>query len=368
MKQTSELFNCGLMEISFIRKTPFKKTVAFFDFYKGILVLFVIVYHIMELWRGLNADQSMYLPSEDVLYKLIGFIMPSFFIITGFGYKPMAVKSFACRYTKMLLLPYLYTALAVIAIVLLKDVLRGRNVIPDLITYVCSYLFVHLGKGSVVLPFLKEVGTVWYVWTLYLTFFLLNIIFLIKNDVVNKISIILMMLLGMYISKFRLEIFCIPQALVACGLVYIGYLLNKNKWFSKPMPKSWTVFLLFFAITSLIFGGSNMGEFYWRLGLIDYIGSIATALLLLKAYSYIVLPTNRGVEIIMTLGRYSLWILCLHGVDMIAMKWENVIFYFHFPIWINIGLHVVLDGTFIFIGCAALIWLRKLRYKLNTAS
>ena len=354
--------------MSLFRKTPFKKTVAFFDFYKGVLVLLVIIYHIMELWRGLNADQSMYLPSEDSLYKLIGFIMPSFFIISGFGYKPMEIKSFIGRYTKMLLLPYLYTAMAVIIIVLLKDLIRGRDVIPDLITYGCSFLFVHLGKGSELMPFLKEVGTVWYVWTLYFAFFLLNITFLTKSDVAEKVSVILMILFGMYISKFRLEIFCIPQTLVACGLVYIGYLLNKNKWFYKPIPKIWRFFLVFFATVSLIFGGSNIGESYWRLGLIDYIGSIATALLLLKAYSYIVLPTSRIIELIMTLGRYSLWILCLHGVDMIAMKWENVIFYLNFPIWINIGLHVILDGTFIFIGCAALIWLRKLRYKLNTAS
>ena len=354
--------------MSLIRKTPFKKTVAFFDFYKGVLVLVVILYHIMELWRGLNADQSMYLPSKAALFKIIGFVMPSFFIISGFGYKPMPIKDFAGRYSKMFLLPYLYTALAVIFIVVSKDVLRGRAIIPDLITYGCSFLFVHLGKGSVLMPFLKEVSTSWYIWSLFFVFLLLNLLNKVDSKPVKWLILVLMTLVGMYIPRLRLEVFCIPQVLVSCGIVYLGYLLNKNKWFYKPIPKSHLIVLIFFTLLSLIFGASNLGAVYWKLGVLDYIGSIATTLLLLKLYSYIIFPDNHIVEAVMTLGRYSLWILCLHGIDMVAVQWENVIYRFGFNIWINIGLHVVLDGIFIFIGCVALIWLRKLRYKLNTGS
>lgn len=65
----------------------------------------------------------------------------------------------------------------------------------------------------------------------------------------------------------------------------------------------------------------------------------------------------------MTVGRYGLWVMCLHGIDMLAVNWENIIIKIGLPIWGSVGVHFLLDILFVVSGCKILYELQKIRYR-----
>lgn len=351
------------MRLSWIRRTPFKNSIGFFDFYKGILIVLIPIYHILQTWRGIYIEESYLLPQRPMLYKMTAIMMPTFFVISGLGFRPSSMKKCIRKQAGLFLLPYLYMALTSVFLVCLKNIIQGRPPLFDVLSYIYGFLLVHMGKSSILNIKIREASTGWFLWTLFWGWILLNLICKVKNEGIRNIIIALTGIFGIALTKWPIGIFCIPECLQVCIMLYTGYMIKTKKWFYDVIPFRQKIVLGVFSLIFLSFGGANMGESYWKLGILDFFGSMAGTLLLLKAYTFLVLPDNKAVECIMTVGRYSLWVMCLHGIDMLAINWENVIVHMRFPIWISIGTHLFLDALFIGGGCVVLYKLQKVRYR-----
>ena len=351
------------MKLNWIRRTPFKNSIGFFDFYKGILMILILLYHILQTWRGIYIEESYLLPRMQLLYKITAIITPTFFVISGFGFRPSSMKKCIRKQAALFLRPYLYMALTSIVLVCLKNIIQGRPPFFDVLSYVYGFLLVHMGKSSILNIKMREASTGWFLWTLFWGWILLNLICKVKNERIRNIIIALTAILGITLTKWPIGLFCIPECLLVCIMLYAGYIIKTKKWFYSAIPYKQKIVLGIFSLIFLAFGGANMVESYWKLGILDLLGSMAVTFLLIKAYTYLVLPDNKVAECIMTVGRYSLWVMCLHGIDMLAVKWENVIVHIRFPIWISIGTHFLLDATFIICGCVVIYELQKIRYR-----
>ena len=87
--------------MNWIRKQPFKNRIGLFDFYKGILIILIIPYHIWNLWTG---------GVPRVLRTAV--VMVSFFILSGYGFKPVRTGESLKKQAKQLLFPYFLVAAA----------------------------------------------------------------------------------------------------------------------------------------------------------------------------------------------------------------------------------------------------------------
>lgn len=101
--------------MNWIRKQPFKNRIGLFDFYKGILIILIIPYHIWNLWTG---------GVPRVLRTAV--VMVSFFILSGYGFKPVRTGESLKKQAKQLLFPYFLVAAACVGILVLKNIVRGR--------------------------------------------------------------------------------------------------------------------------------------------------------------------------------------------------------------------------------------------------
>lgn len=347
--------------MNWIRKTPFKNQLGFFDFYKGILMICIPVLHILNLWKDSNGawDASTLISKTSV-------IVVSFFVISGYGFRPANMRKCLKKQCRQILLPYCYMAISCIAIIIIKNLLKGRNLLEDVTPCARGFFFAHTGSSVLFGKHIFEVSSGWFLWTLFWAWIILNAVFLLKDEKKIHVAVVCLGILGMCLTVLSPWIWCIPQSLLAAVLLYIGYLIKTKKFFACVMPVKYIVFCVMLFGISLAFGGSNMGSNYWRLGALDFMGTVAGTLLLLKIYSYILMPDNLIIEIIMMIGRYTYWIVCLHGIDMIAVNFENIIVHFELPYPVNILLHMGLDATFIAVGCKVILFAKKHRIKKLT--
>lgn len=344
--------------MDWIRKTPFKNQLGFFDFYKGILMICIPVLHILNLWKASEGawDASTLISKTSV-------VVVSFFVISGYGFRPTNMRKCLKKQCQQILLPYIYMAVACIAIIMLKNLVRGRALLVDVAPCVRGFLFSHTGSSSLFGKHIFEVSSGWFLWTLFLAWIILNTVFLLKDEKKIHAAVVCLGVLGMCLSLRSSWIWCIPQSLLAAVLLYIGYLIKTKKFFARVMPVKYIVLCALLFGVSLVFGASNMGSNYWKLGALDYLGTVAGTILLLKIYSYILMPGNLFTEVIMTIGRYSYWIVCLHGIDMIAINFENIIVHFQLPYVANVLLHMGLDALFIAAGCKVMLTVKKYKIK-----
>lgn len=344
--------------MNWIRKTPFKNQLGFFDFYKGILMICIPVLHILNLWKSSKGawDCSTLLSKTSV-------VVVSFFVISGYGFRPTNMWKCIKKQCQQILLPYCYMAIACIVIMLIKNLIRGRAILEEIIPCVSGFFFCHTGSSYLFGKYVFEVSSGWFLWTLLLAWIILNAVFLLKDEKKIHVTVFCLGILGMCLTLYSPWIWCIPQSLLAAVLLYIGYLIKTKKFFFSVMPIKYIVLSILLFGVSIIFGASNMGSNYWRLGVLDFWGTVAGTILLLKIYSYIIIPDNLFTEIIMTIGRYTYWIVCLHGIDMIAVNFENIIIHFHLPYVVNILFHIGLDALFIVLGCKVILEVKKYRIK-----
>lgn len=349
----------------FIRENKFKNRLGMFDFYKGSMMLLTIFVHIGAVW-------GLHIGSRDVIVFIIArtaSLFCGYFIISGYNFHP--AKPLVClkRQAKLFLLPYTYMLIACLAIQCLKNLFRGEGIMHGVLPYIIGFAL-GISENTKLYPFeTSDVMTAWFLLTLFIAWNVLNTIFLIKNQKRQIFVVISIGLIGMAMTLRAPWIWCIPQGCQAVPLLYIGFIMREKKFFFHKIPLRYVVLLLIPACVSFCLGGTFMAENIYKLGLLDYIGTAAGAILLLKLYSLIEFPDTHLVGYVESVGRYAYWILCIHGVDMLAIKFNEVLEFFPqicYP-W-NLCVQLVWGLTFVGVGCLLLNRIKSDFYRRRTRS
>ena len=256
--------------------------------------------------------------------------MAAFFIASGYGFRKRSIHKCIEQQLKTLLKPYVYTALATTvlhafihhaafgswdaAISESAKVLGGFLLgLPHTATYFGQQFF--------------SCGPMWYLVALMLAWVLLDVLLEVFPERYITPAVVGVTLLGWGVTLVWEAPFCIAQGMVSLPYLYIGYLAKKRRLFETPLSgraKAGLIASALGVVAGVLLTQStdcvSLGE--WTMGplsiLLDGAVGYGIIRLFLKWQRRVDGPISHAIEWV---GRRSLFIFCIHTVELTAIPW-----------------------------------------------
>ena len=215
-------------------------------------------------------------------------------------------------------------------------------------------------------------GPMWYLLALLMGWILLDVILNIFPERYIPWAVGGAALLGWGASLVWEPPFCLIQGAVITPYLYLGYLAKRQHWLDQPLSRRmscilWAAVLLIPA-AALATGRTDcvsMAE--WTLGPISILLDGLAGLLFIRLFLRWSQHRNPLVRFFEAIGRRSLYIFCVHTVELIAIPWYLFAAkYADRPI-LGISLQYVLSLGSIWLVCVLLQRRRDLIIRLFPA-
>lgn len=345
-----------------------------FDLVKGFAMILIVVNHMVS-----HYDTAV-LFADNTLLKMLGFllyligtgIIPVFFIISGYSFKRKPMKNYMKKSFKDFIKPYFYVMVAVAILYPIVHSIQygfGRGTFKQSARWVLAFLFgLHdpIAKQKVILG--VEVRACWGAWFLLTMFHagnIFNLILKIKNTAMQFLLVVLSIVFGYVLSLIGFTYFCLPQGLIAVGYCYAGYLLKRMRFFNKKRIVQIGICLIMFAVTlwENFYGDFDLAYSLYKNGLLDILGTCCAGVLLLILSFYTEQYEWRALEWIKEIGIYTLWILCIHSVELICFPWDKIVKSLPEHLRLAFFIEIVIKIFIFAVGCAFLKWTSRNKYK-----
>lgn len=309
--------------------------VTMFDFMKGLGMAAVLVVHSMP-W--------------DIENNLIGswlmsFLMPMFFITSGFWMKKKKVKAGLADSVRYLLKPYGYTITAILAVSLLH---RGAQGLWEewVNVFLIPALLVSSGENT-------RIGAMWFVFALFLAWCAFYIGGMIKKEKLQAAFFVGMGVLGGMLLPMKLP-FQIGQGSIAAFYLYCGYQLKKQRLLERKIPVP--ILLIMFAcwVWEIVYGSMDLAFYDVRYGIFSIMGSLAGTFLIIRILLYFNKYDNWFMNMVRSVGRHTMWILCIHSVEAAVIPWKILFRFTGEDTWLRVLAQLILRALLIGVGCLAL--------------
>ena len=303
-------------------------SLGMFDLLKGIGMLTIVFAHTGELYP--MGDASHINPLTFCMFAYRESLMAAFYIASGYGFRKRSIGKCIDQQVTTLLKPYIYTGIA-------------TTVFHFLIHYLC-YGSLHnatyetgkvLGGFALGLPHTAEYfgqtffscGPMWYLLSLMIAWVLLDLILNIFPEAYTNWAVLGTMLLGWGICITWEAPFCIGQGMVTVPALYVGYLAKKHKIFDKPLSRRLKNTLLgcaaAVAVLVLLTQSTDcVSMAQWNFGPVSILLDAGAGLGILSMVLWFQRRVDnfviRGIQAI---GRRSLYIFCIHTVELTAIPW-----------------------------------------------
>lgn len=299
-----------------------------FHFIKGIAISMIIFGHISELFSV--EKLTWFYPLFILLNLLKTPFIPLFFIINGYGMKPLSLRTHLKKTAQSLLVPYLLVMVAFVTLMSLSKYLLLHNWQSVLNTTISVGLAFLLGipvYGKVIFGIkLSHCAIVWFFLAAFWGSNLLNLILKIKRVWVQIVVVLSLALLGYGLFQLDFLFYCIPHGLIATSYYYFGYLLKRYNILQRGLPQRWMYILL--GINAFLY--ACWGKFDLCYGdfacfPVDYFGVMlfGTALLMLGISASRI--ENKLLDLFSSIGVYSYWVLCIHSIEQKCLPWYVLI-------------------------------------------
>ena len=166
--------------------------------------------------------------------------------------------------------------------------------------------------------------------------------------------------------------FCLIQGAVITPYLYLGYLAKRQHWLDQPLSRRmscilWAAVLLIpaAAFATGITDCVSMAE--WTLGPISILLDGLAGLLFVRLFLRLNRHRNALVSFFEAIGRRSLYIFCIHTVELTAIPWYLFAAKYADRPVLGICLQYVLSLGSIWLVCALLQRRRDLVIKLFPA-
>lgn len=301
-----------------------------FDLFKGYAMISILLWHT----HGAVSIESMLSQNPSIFAKLffvLEFIlscnyalMPLFFIISGYGFSSSSMKKCIKKQARTLLKPYLLTSLFVTIVFWGSQYVYSGNWLRSIVVtskVALSYLL-GISNDTVFCGIeLKFIGSAWFLLTLFFSWIWFNAITRYVRERYQPLVVLLLVCIGYFAGRDRVIPFCLPQSFIGVGYMYTGQLIKKHNLLFKKLPTHVWVILVSFTLISLLWGQIVMAYSIWKLGLIDIVGAGCFAFLLARANMLLNKYNNTLTDSLRKIGRYSLWIMCVHTVEAQGLFW-----------------------------------------------
>ena len=302
-------------------------SLGMFDLLKGIGMLAIIFAHTAELYPLGGGSVT---PFAFALFAYREALMAAFFIASGYGFRKRSIHKCIEQQVKTLLKPYLYTALATTVLhAIIHHAAFGswEAAISESGKVLGGFV---LGLPHTASYFGQEFfscGPMWYLVALMLAWILLDVLLEVFPEQYITPAVVGVTLLGWGTTLVWEAPFCIAQGMVSLPYLYIGYLAKKRRLFETPLSGR-AKFGLIAAALGVIVGVAltkstdcvSLGE--WTMGplsiLLDGAVGYGIIRLFLKWQRRVDGPISHAIEWV---GRRSLFIFCIHTVELTAIPW-----------------------------------------------
>lgn len=306
-----------------------KNSIGMFDFVKGFAVCTIVIGH---LCMQFNVVENITLNTYNlivlrILYLCLGYgTMAMFILISGYGFRKKKVWSCIKQQANYILKPYIIVTIAIAVIFPIVHYAFFKwkaAAIKEMIREVLAFLLVISGESGIVIGeyALYSCGAIWFMIALMNSWIILNLIMQIENQKIQKILVLLITVIGWFLSRYGIWPFCFQQSLIFTGYLYAGYWIKKNKLLEKKFSIWEKILMGICAIIGGAIGQVEMANNVYALGIFDVIFSGVVGFLMLKVALKINQFSCGIISIVKKIGRYSLWIICLHTVESICFPW-----------------------------------------------
>ncbi len=305
-----------------------------FDFAKGLAMLAVVFIH-----SGAVANHDTY-----PIRLIRSAVIAVFFMASGFWLRKRKLKTGVRLAAQQLLVPYAISLCIILAIGFLHRLLTH-----NLQNYLDLFLLPVLKRGAG-----PRTGALWFLLATFWTWCMYYLLMRLKDARLRLALVVLGAVVGMGLLPLHDYTYIIPQSLLMLPYIYGGYLIREKGLFDKRVP-AWLLALM--SVPALALAG--FGTIDVIMDVADFgIVNIAAQLLFGYALIYVTLLINakewKWTEWIMEIGRHSLWVLCIHSIEMSVFPWD-ILWRFADPdSFIGVLLHFILRCAGILLCCIAL--------------
>lgn len=218
-----------------------KKRIFWIDLGKGITIFLVVLAHSINNTLLMTTHNMAITPQEKAIlnfmnYALFLVIMPVFFALSGFLYKPtIDFKSFKNRIIKKvisLLGPYIFFSLLFIVLSIITDsVVQGADGILSLLDMLYA-------------PF----GYLWYLYVLFFIFIIVDVMYILSvPELFQFLLYFVLCVIGMTIDEDS-----ISKILTWLFFFYLGYLLRQRAYIFSISSKKYIFIIILFIASAIV--------------------------------------------------------------------------------------------------------------------
>ncbi len=283
--------------------------IRFVDVTKGVAILCIVLGHMYNFY---------------VWNLVFTFHVPIFFLITGYflnAKRPLPV--FAKTRARSLLVPYAVTCAAIVVLGTGIGLLRG-NAFSAAKTWIFAALY---GAGSAhAEPFaVPSIGAVWFLWAAFWGCLFVRISLKLKAG--QRLLFLSILFAAAYLTRNILWLpFSIQAGAYAAMYMYLGYLFRQaeGQYLSLPAEVKaagllmaawvWISFIVHFE--SFWLSSGDIGR-----GVIDIVGTLCASAVVIFLCTCIDRYVPRIARPLAWLGRYSIYVLCVHTLELHFFPW-----------------------------------------------
>lgn len=315
-----------------------------FDLLKGLAMIGVVFGH---TFVGMEKTTTGLWFSK-IIYSLL---MPSFFMVSGYWLKKKDIRTGIKSAVSYLLRPFVIVAVLLNAIGFLHRFLQGNLEEWRRIFLMPSLLVSTKGEN--------RLGAIWFIFALFLAWCFFYVIINIKNEKLQMGIVLLAGIAGGALMPLQLP-YQLAQGLVGLFYVYCGYLLKKKKLLdAKTSPLIYIIMVVVWGV-SVVFGSMNMYAYDVKYGIFSIVGSLCGAFVFIKITLYINLLDGFVLDGIRTIGRYSMWVLCVHAVEKEVIPWKVLFRFVEQGTALGNWTHFVVRSVLIGVVCMIMLKLQRM--------
>ena len=257
------------------------------------------------------------------------FHVPIFYLISGYFISAEEkLSSFIVKKLRTLIVPYYLTCGIIVVLGFLKGLVVSGigTALADAKYWIYASIY---GAGdSYQEPFfIAAIGAIWFLWALFWGSIFLKISLKMK-PVFRLAFVIALFLLGYFTRSWFWFPLSIQAGCCATLWVYIGYLFKRSKEIREKLPPQCKYIALLFCIVVWVFFIIQFQTF-WLVhcdigrGVVDIFGSLCAsyAVIWIARLIWHIPGVGRGLAY---LGKYSLFMLCIHIIELDLISRERV--------------------------------------------
>ncbi|WP_028241952.1 acyltransferase family protein [Pseudobutyrivibrio ruminis] len=297
-----------------MKKMQIKNTAGMFDFLKGITMLLVVIVHTFQEFTDYDFGKNL---------NFLGILMVALFVISGYGYRKKSLSKSIAQQARLILIPYSITALFTSAVHLLCHYINYRSVKNAVIQTLKVFVGFVLGISETTTIHGFEIfscGALWYLLALFWAWILMYFLISYVPEKWQFLVAFVVTFLGLYLSFTTCAPFGFFRGMFGLFFVYTGYYCKKNKLFINEWKTSTRLLLL--GSLGLIIIVMLLKDMLPWIAILVMPLSLIYPPVLVKIFLYL---NNifRGfvANKIRTIGRYSMYFLCVHSVEGKALPW-----------------------------------------------